>query len=226
MQRLPGCLKKWMNISVIQPVITKQHQTKKLNEWAALAGSERLISFGGIFPHTDDYKRDIDFVDSLGLKGLKFHAEYQDFTVDGRKMLKIYDYAFSKGLIIMHHAGVDIGMSPPYKSNPKQFANIVDEMRGGVLVAAHLGGLDQWDDVERYLIGKNIYFDTSMGFEFYSHEQFLRIVKAHGSPKILFGSDSPWSCAKAEVEHIKALPLTQSEQENILYKNAKRLLKI
>jgi hypothetical protein len=31
---------------------------------------------------TDDYKRDIDFVVSLGLKGLKFHPEYQDFIVD------------------------------------------------------------------------------------------------------------------------------------------------
>jgi predicted TIM-barrel fold metal-dependent hydrolase len=199
---------------------------QKTNEWARSICSHRIISFGGIYPHTDDYKRDIDFVISLGLKGLKFHAEYQNFSVDDKRMLKIYDYALSKGLIILHHAGVDPGMPMPYKSSPQQFAKIVDAMKGGIIIAAHFGGHAQWDDVEKYLAGKNIYLDTSMGFEYFSEEQFLRIVKRHGADKVLFGSDSPWSSAQTEIEHLKALPLLESEKNNILYNNAKRLLNI
>ncbi|MDR3644403.1 MAG: amidohydrolase family protein, partial [Clostridia bacterium] len=141
-------------------------------------------------------------------------------------MLKIYLYALSKGLIIFHHAGIDPGMPPPYKSSPMQFANIIDAMRGGTIVAAHFGGHAQWDDVEKYLMGKNIYLDTSMGFDYYSHEQFLRIVKGHGADKILFASDSPWSNAKKEVDVIRALPLTQPQIEMILGLNAKKLLGI
>ncbi|MDR3645861.1 MAG: hypothetical protein P4M02_12395, partial [Clostridia bacterium] len=128
-----------IDISVVQPVITKQSQTQKTNEWARSICSDRLVSFGGIYPHTDDYKRDIDFVVGLGLKGLKFHAEYQNFNIDDTHMLKIYDYALSKGLIILHHAGIDPGMPPPYKSSPRQFANIIDAMQGGTIVAAHFG---------------------------------------------------------------------------------------
>lgn len=215
-----------VDVSVVQPVITKLSQTEGTNRWAQSISGERLISFGGVYPHTDDYKRDIDFVADLGLKGLKFHPEYQDFMVDAPTMLPIYDYALSKGLILFFHAGFDPGFPPPFKSSPKQFAALLDAMQGGVIIAAHLGGHAQWDDVEKYLVGRDIYLDTAMGFEFFPHEQFLRIVKNHGAEKILFASDSPWSNAGKEIETIKALPLSEREKECILGLNAKRLLKI
>ena len=215
-----------VDLSVVQPVITKASQLKTLNEWAESICSDKIISFGGIYPHTEDYKADIDFVCSLGLKGLKFHVEYQNFNLDDPKMLKIYDYAFEKGLIVLHHAGFDPAFPPPFKSTPKQFANIAKEMRGGTLIAAHLGGHDQWDEVEEYIVGTNIYLDTSMGFEYYSHEQFLRIVKNHGADKILFGSDSPWSRADREIAALRALTISESDKEKILSGNAKKLLEI
>lgn len=213
-----------IDVSVNLPVLTKPSQTKSTNEWAAAACDSRIVSFGGIHPHTDDYRRDIDFVASLGFKGIKLHAEYQDFVVDAPEMLKLYDYAFSRGLMILHHAGFDPAFPAPYKSTPKQFANIARAMRGGIMIAAHLGGQRQWEDVERDLAGENIYLDTSTGFDFYDDETFLRIVRAHGCDKILFGSDSPWTNAKKEIERIKALPLTKKEKDAILGGNAKRLL--
>lgn len=213
-----------VDISVIQPVVTKPSQTKNTNLWAAENASRRIIPFGSIFPDTDDYKRDIDFAAGLGLKGLKFHAEYQEFVVDDKKMLKIYDYALSRGLILLHHAGFDPAYAAPFRSSPRQFANIADAMRGGVMVCAHLGGHAQWDEVERYLVGKNVYLDTSMGLDYYSHEQFLRIIRGHGAERILFASDSPWSSAGKELETLRSLPLTREERERILGGNARRLL--
>jgi predicted TIM-barrel fold metal-dependent hydrolase len=215
-----------VDISVIQPVITKQSQFETLNTWAAATAesSEHIVAFGGIYPHTDNYRRDIDFVASLGLKGLKFHCEYQNFTVDEPKMLPIYDYALSRGLILLHHAGFDPGYEAPFKSSPLRFARVADAMKGGVIVAAHFGGHDEWDDVERYLVGKDIYLDTSMGFEYFPHDQFLRITRAHGVDRILFGSDSPWSDAKAEISRLEALPLIDVEKDMILGGNARRIL--
>lgn len=215
-----------IDISVLLPVVTKPSQLKKSNEYVQSICSSRLVGFGGIYPHTDDYKRDIDFVVGLGFKGLKFHAEYQNFVIDDDYMLKIYDYALSKGLILIHHAGYDPAFPPPFKSTPQQFAKIGEAMRGGVIVAAHFGGHAQWDDVEEYLAGSNIYLDTSMGFEYFKHEQFLRIVRKHGADKILFASDSPWSNAKTEIEHLKSMSLTQAEKDAILSGNAKRILKL
>ena len=215
-----------VDISVVQPVITKQPQTRAVNDWAGSIRSDRIIAFGGIYPQTGDYKRDIDYAAASGLKGLKFHAEYQGFTVDDGRMLRIYDYALSKGLILLHHAGFDPAFPPPFRSSPKRFARIVKSMRGGVIIAAHLGGHGQWDDAEEYLAGTDIYLDTSMGFEYFPHDQFLRIVRKHGADKILFASDSPWSSAKSEIEIFKSLPLTEKERSAILGGNAKRILKI
>ena len=213
-----------IDVSVVQPVITKQSQMRKINEWAASVSSERLVSFGGIYPHTGDYKSDIDFVVSLGLKGLKFHAEYQDFLVDDRHMLDIYDYALGRGLALLHHGGYDPAFKPPFRSSAKMFARVAEAMRGGVIIIAHLGGHDEWDDVEEYLAGSGLYLDTSMGFEYFPHKRFLNIVEKHGADKILFGSDAPWSNAGTEIEHLRAQPLPKADIEAILGGNAKRIL--
>lgn len=225
-----GLLKKMdefgVDISVAQPIVTKAKNTEIQNRWAKEITSERIISFGSIHPKTDDYKRDIDLICNLGLPGIKFHPEFQDFYIDEPKMLKVYDYALSKGLMLLFHAGCDASFSPPYHSTPKQFAEISKEMQGGVIIAAHLGGQSQWDDVEKYLVGTNVYFDTAMGMNLYPHDQFVRIVRNHGADKILFGSDSPWTKANEEIEILNSLPLTNEEKDLILYKNAKRLLGI
>jgi len=215
-----------IDISVVLPVITKQSQFLNANEWAAAFSSERLVGFGSVFPYTDDYKRDIDYIAGLGLKGIKFHAEFQDFIVDDGFMLKIYDYAFGKDLIILHHAGFDPAFKPPFKSSPLQFAKIVEQMRGGIMIAAHLGGHDQWSDVEEHLAGRDIYLDTSMGFEYFPRDLFLRVVKKHGAERILFGSDSPWSNAGTEIGHLRSMPLSADDIEAVLGGNARRILGI
>ncbi len=215
-----------IDLSVIQPVITKPSHTKTLNEWAQSIQCERIVSFGGIHPATDDYKRDVDFVCGLGLKGIKLHPEYQQFDIDEPRMLKIYDYILSKGMTILFHAGYDPAYPPPIHSDPKRFAKISKEMQGGVMIAAHLGGQRQWDEVEEYLAGTNMYIDTSMGFNYYSQEQFLRIVEKHGAHKILFGTDSPWSRGDDEIKILNSTPLTPEQKDLIFHKNAKQILGI
>ena len=224
---LLGNMDEWgIDISVLQPVVMKQSQFKKINEWTAGVCTDRIMAFGGIFPHTDDYRRDIDFVVSLGLRGLKLHPEYQDFIVDDDRMLRLYDYAFSKGLILLFHAGFDTAYPPPVKSTPRQFARIAGSMPGGIIIAAHLGGYEQWDDVESELCGTEVYLDTSTGFEYFSREQFLRILEKHGAEKILFASDAPWSNASDEIGQIRSLPVPDSDKAAILGGNAKKILNI
>jgi predicted TIM-barrel fold metal-dependent hydrolase len=213
-----------VDVSVALPVLTKQSQTVKTNQWHASVRSGRIIPFGGIYPHTDDYRRDIDFVVSLGLNGIKLHPEYQNFLVDAPEMLPIYDYALSQGLALIFHGGEDPSTGAPYNSSPRQFARVVDAMRGGEIIIAHLGGHNQWEEVERELAGKNVWLDTSMGFQFYGTAQFLRIVDAIGDDRILFATDSPWSSAQTELDILLNLPLPSESIRKITSQNAERLL--
>ena len=216
-----------IDVSVVQPVVTKRPQFEKVSEWALSLDSDRLIPFAGMWPHTDDWKEQIDTIASLGFKGIKYHCEYQGFVIDDPKMLPIYDRAFDRGLILLFHAGYDPAFKEPFRSSPEQFAGIAKELRGGTIIAAHLGGCKQWDRVaENYAGIDEIYIDTSMGMTYYSHETFLEIVKAMGADHVLFGSDSPWSDPAGEISILKSLPLSDEEKELILCGNARRLLAI
>ncbi len=215
-----------IDYSVIVPIVTKPSQTLTLNKWAANIESPKIIPFGSFYPHTDDFKSDINYILSLGLKGIKLHTEYQDFHLLDLKMLKAYEYALSKGLILLFHAGEDDGMPPPYKSSPKQFAQLADIFPNEKIVVAHLGGYREWDEVYEHLAGKPLYLDTCMGFNHFTTEQFTKIVEKHGTDKILFASDAPWSKALEEMESLRKTPLSENEKSMILGTNAKKLLNL
>lgn len=57
-------------------------------------------------------------------------------------------------------------------------------------------------------------------------EQFKRIVRNHGSSKILFGTDNPWHRVKEEKAFIDSIGLKEDELENIYFRNAKRILNL
>lgn len=212
--------------AVVLPVMTKASQTKRMNEWFASVASDKLIPFGGIHPENEDYKERIADIKRLGMKGVKMHPEYQNFEVDDEKMYPLYEEILKQDLILVIHSGEDAAYTAPFRCTPKKLRTMVRAMGGGKIVAAHFGAHKMWDDVEELLVGEDLYFDTSMGTEYYTREQFLRIVRGHGVDKILFATDSPWSDAKTELEHIRAAGLTEAETEQILCGNARTLLKL
>lgn len=213
-----------VDVSVLLPVVTRPEQFRTVNEWAASCRSGRIVAFGSLYPDPATYKSEIDEIVKLGLKGIKFHCESQNFTVDDPFMLRVYDYALSKGLILLHHAGYDPTFKPPYRSSPRQFASVVDQLKGGVFIAAHLGGYGDWDDTERCLVGRDIYFDISDALGYIPPEQFERIVRSHGADRFLFASDSPWGDVKKDLALFRETSLTEAEKELILGGNAKRIL--
>ncbi len=215
-----------IDYSVLAPIVTKASQTISLNEWAANINNKRIIPLGSMFPHTEDYKKDIDYIADLGLHGIKLHTEYQNFHLLDSTMMKAYEYALKKGLLLLFHAGEDDGMPPPYKSSPEKFAKLADEFAGERIVIAHLGSYKQWDEVYDLLAGKDVYFDTAMGFCKFPVEKFEKIVRKHGAEKILFASDAPWSCANEELKALYETSLTLDEKALIAGKNAQKLLNI
>lgn len=218
-----------IDISVILPVVTKLAQFETVNNYAAeITGKDGIISFGGIHPETDNYKEELKKIKQLGLKGIKLHPDYQSEYIDDIKNIRIIDYALELGLIIVIHAGIDIGYPEPVHCSPDRSLKMLDaiDAKGSGIVLAHTGGYDCWDDVEEYLVKKDIYFDISYTLGHIRDEQFQRIVRNHGADKILFGTDSPWSSQKKTLEHLNRLDFTDEEKDKILYKNAVKLLNI
>jgi len=92
------------------------------------------------------------------------------------------------------------------------------------IVAAHLGGYQFWDQVEEYLLGREIYFDISYLFGHLDTQRIMKIIRSHGIKKILFGSDFPFDRPKRDIEIILQLDLTEDEREKIFCRNALKLL--
>lgn len=215
-----------IDISVIQSIATKAKQTPVINSWIATIKDSNIIPFGTIHPEYKEWKEEIRKLVSIGIKGIKFHPDYQNFYVDDPNLFKIYEEIFNNNLIILFHAGIDIGLPKPCHCTPKRLRNVINIFRGATIIAAHMGGYDCWDDVEKYLLGEEVYFDTSYTSHILKPSLMTKYIKEHGTNKILFGTDSPWGNQSEEVEFIQSLSLTEEEKFDILGGNAKKLLRL
>lgn len=215
-----------VDISVALPIVTKPKQFTSINEFASHYQEAPVISFGSVHPEADNYKEQLRYIRELGMKGIKLHPDYQEVYFNDIRYKRIVSYASELGLIISVHAGADPKCPEDIHCTPQMSAEVVKEAAPEKLVLAHMGGNEQWDEVEEYLVGKNVYFDTGVVLDKMSEEQFLRIVKNHGADKILFATDSPWAGQKEFLEIIRKMPLSESERKKILGENACRLLQL
>lgn len=210
--------------SVTQPVSTKPSQAVSINRFCIELKSDGLIQFGTLHPDYEDNAGEVRRLREAGIKGVKFHPDYQQFYVDDERMFPVYRLMADAGLIAFFHAGVDIGLEPPYHGLPDRLARVLHAFPDLVVVAAHFGGFKMWDEVEEHLIGRNLYLDTSFTLSFLPAERFVRMARKHGIEKVLFGTDSPWADQGTEVGLLEATGLTDEELDVVFYDNAARLL--
>lgn len=205
-------------------IATTPRQQKAVNDFAASLSSDRLIAFGSVHPRAVDALSELERMADLGLRGLKLHPYYQGFAIDDPIMRPIYQKAAKLGFITVFHAGYDIGFLDTPCAAPRALARALTWFDGAPVVAAHLGGSFCWQEARRWLAGKPIYFDTAFCCGRIPFPEACSIIETHGVNRILFGSDLPWSDPVQELDFIRCLRLSESEQLQLLEENAKRLL--
>ena len=201
---------------------------KSINDWASQFVDEgrEIISFGGMHQGYRDIEGEMKRMKELGFRGFKLHPEYQKFYPDDPAVFPMYEAAMDNNMIVFFHTGEDIGVKPPYYSTPDHMRRLLDTFPHMKLVFAHMGGWMLWDDVERLIIGREVFLETSYTLGYISDERFVNMVRDHGAEWVMFGTDSPWRSQKDELEHLGSLPLTDYEKEQILTLNARRLLNL
>ncbi len=211
--------------SICLPIATKPSQTESINRYAESIRSGNALSLGTLHPADPEAEQVLESLAARGFKGIKLHLQFQQYDIDSPEVLKILQKAEELGLLVVFHAGADIGLPPPVYTSPAKIRHALDYVDGSNLIAAHLGGWAQWDDVEQYLVGTNINMDTAYIRLFITPEQCLRIIRKHGAEKIVFGSDSPWENPADTVRFLQGIGLTDRELALITHQNALRLLK-
>lgn len=215
-----------IDVSVVLPIVTNPSQFESINRFAAGFQEGRLLSFGGIHPAEDNYKEQLRQIKDMGMKGIKLHPDYQEIRFNDIRCKRVVSYASELGLIVSVHAGRDPKCPDDVHCTPQMAEELIREVEPEKLVLAHMGGNELWDEVEEYLVGKDVYFDTGVVLDRMEEEQFLRIVRTHGADKILFATDSPWAGQGEFVSLLRQMALTEEEKEQILWRNGRRLLGI
>lgn len=234
-----------IDYSVVLPVATSPRQVPHVND-ASLRLNERggetgVLSFGCMHPDFGGYREELARIADRGIKGVKLHPVYQGVDFDDPRFLRILDRAGELGLLVLIHAGLDVGFPGVVHGSPAMIRRAVEAVGPVKLVLAHMGGWRSWDEAEALLPDTGVYLDTSFALDamtsngdgYYkttedlallSEEQFLRIIRLFGADRVLFGTDCPWGDQSADLARLRRLPLAPEELSAILGGNAQRLL--
>ena len=227
--------------SVVLPVATNPAKISSINTVSIEASQENLTYFGAMHPLAENWKEELNRLHAAGVPGIKIHPQYQGTHITDIRYLRILDHAASLGLLTVMHSGDEIAYPGDVRCSPEMVRSVCDQLGNIPLVLAHMGGWKNWERVAETLCDTGCYLDTAISLgqivpiddhyapsdlPLLSEEAFVSLVRAFGSHRILFGTDSPWADPAEEIRKISSLPLAQEELENIFSHNATRLLQL
>jgi len=216
-----------IDAAVVCTIATKPGQVPAIFDWCKTVRSERIIPFLSVHYSMPDACRWLERFAEAGFRGIKLHPMYQDFPADDPCLDSIYAAAAELGLIIAMHSGCDVAFpDEDDRATPVRLRSIIDRFPKLKLLCLHLGGWRMWDDVERYLVGTNVYFETSFTLGYIDPERKLDIIRRHGIDRVMFGTDWPWRDQARNLEHLRRIGLTPGELESVLSGAATRLLRL
>ncbi len=217
-----------VDYSVILPVATAVRQVESINRLAAeLNGKDGIIYAGAIHPECENIDEILDFIKNAGLFGIKLHPDYQGVYFNDERVLKILEGAAKRGLYIVTHAGIDVAYPDDVHCTPDMVLEVLDKLGGVIddkLILAHLGGCDMGEEVLKKLVGKPVYMDTAVVLDRYP-ETAEKIIRAHGTDKILFATDSPWADQKNFIDLLCGFGFSEEDLRLMYCENGKKILK-
>lgn len=205
----------------IHSTATTPGQVENINNWISQIDNDMVIKFGSLHPEYRQIEKELNRMEKMGIKGIKLHPEFQQFYVNDKNMFEIYEMIQDR-FIILFHAGDEVFEY----SHPRYLREVIDNFPKLKLIIAHMGGYMRWDEAEKFLVGQNLYFDTSSTLFVLPEARMIDIIRKHGPEKILFGTDYPIIKHKYEVNRFLRLDLTDEEKELIMWKNAYKLLNL
>ena len=183
---------------------------------------DTFIAFGAIHPYCQDWEDHIAAMKKAGVRGLKFHPEFQNFFLDDPALEPILE-AVGEDMLVMCHVGDSLppeeNPSCPYKLQAlrRRFPKVR-------FIAAHMGGYLHWEHALKTYIGEPVYIDTSSALPLMNPALCAEIFRRHPREFILFGSDYPLfdpSEALYDVDH--AFKLSDEAMDDLLLNSARAL---
>ncbi len=177
--------------AAVHTAATTPDQVVPANNWSMFMQTEHpeLIAFGTLHPGFMNWERELVRLETAGIKGLKFHPDFQGFRLDDPVLYPLFE-AIGNRFALMFHVGDRL---PPdlNPSSPAKLAKIRRDFPKLTIIAAHFGGYLHWDQALEVLAGTDVYLDTSSSLPFMPRDLMRGLLRKHPRERLLFGSDYP-----------------------------------
>lgn len=212
--------------SVVCCIATKAKQFGPILQWCQDIRSDQLIPFPSVHPADPEMIEHIQQIKAGGFLGIKLHPFYQDFYAAEDRMLPFYEEASRQKLLLVMHTGYDIAFPRERRADPETLLRLTEMFPDLKLVTTHLGAWQQWDEVKRHLLGREIYMEISFALEDLGPSVARAMLMDHPQEYLLFGTDSPWTDQGGTLALLEALGLPPERLDWMLFRNAARLLEL
>lgn len=210
--------------SVVMGIADHARHVHRVNEFIGSVGDDVLVPFGTV--HLDlSPEENIESLRTHGVTGIKLHPLYQGMNLDDPRLYAILE-AVGTEFPVIAHVGAGGSAEANERSNPRMLAELIRTFPNLRLVACHFGGFRQLDEAEQEVVGMDVMLETSWpptlaGLD---RQRVIDVIKAHGTDRIIFGSDWPMADPAREIDVIRGLGFTDEENAAILGGNLARLV--
>ena len=178
---------------------------------------DRLIPYARINPHFDGAAALLEeAIVDLKMKGLKIHQESVTAPAHHDSVIKLVKKAAEFDAPVLFHSGDEA------LSLPLQFTKLAEAAPEATIILAHMGGYHHNDDAmrvcEKY---ENLLLDTSACPYPAKIKEAIERLGAH---RVLFGSDGPGCNPKLELQKVKRIGLSESEESMVFHDNIMTIL--
>jgi predicted TIM-barrel fold metal-dependent hydrolase len=209
---------------VLCSIATKPAQFEPILRWSMAIRSPRIVPLPSVHPADPDMLARLDAIHAAGFKGIKLHPYYQDFLLDDERLMPLYARLAERGLLLVCHTGFDVAFPRIRRCDPRRIRAVCDRVPTLKFVATHLGAWEDWDEVEKHLLGRDIFLEISYSLEVMPPDRARRLILAHPEDRVLFGTDSPWQDQSAALDRLRALDVGDSRFRAMTEDNASLLL--
>jgi hypothetical protein len=197
------------------PMISNQQRDANYEVLDMALENESLILFAYLDPRLRESPDLLEELVEKGCKGLKLHPVCHGYVVSHSLCYPTIEVAKQHGLPVLIHTGWG------EYGEIRFIAKLAQDFKDLNIIIAHL--IEHKDIFALIPPYGNVSVETSYS----SHPRRIsQAVNALGRERVLFGSDFPCSDPGFELYKIRRAPISDPNKENILYRNALRLLKL